>query len=134
MLHQVHAVLKPGGHLLITDGPYDFLAGRHNVAVGSARRLTKTRLGNHPERSGFGIVWMSYWGMLLFAVLFAQRVVVERLFGLFRNPAPERESFQVPTVPVLNQVLFASVRAEVPLLRGIGLPLGASVCVLGHKA
>ncbi len=133
VLHRVRAVLKPGGHVLVTDGAHDFLAGRHNMAVDSARRFTKGRLRTHLEGSGFDILKISYWGVLIFGLLFAKRVVAEPLVGLFRSAPPEPGSFDMLTVPLLDQVLFASVRAELPFLRGIGLPLGASVCALARK-
>jgi SAM-dependent methyltransferase len=131
VLRRAHAVLRPGGYLLVTDGAHDFLTGRHNRLVGSARRFTRNGLRQHVESAGFVVSTISYWGVLLFFVLLVKRRILERVLYPFRRAGPR--TLDLHSVPGLDQFLYWSVRAELPWLRRVGLPIGASVCVLARR-
>jgi len=133
-LEQAHAVLRPGGYILISDGAYDFLAGRHNRTVESARRFTKRRLRSHLENAGFTVVKATYWGLLPFGLLFLKRVVAEPVLALFHSASREAATLDLLTIPMFDPLLFAAARIELPLIRTMTLPFGASICALGQKA
>lgn len=130
LLEHVHRMLKPRGVVLVTDGAYDFLASKHSKAVESARRFTKPGLTNHLVNQGFQINKASYWGTGLFFPLFAKRVIFDRLFP---SKDEQHESYDLVQVPVVDSLLYASIVAEIPLLRLMGLPFGASICALAQK-
>jgi SAM-dependent methyltransferase len=133
VLEQANAVLRPGGYILISDGAYDFLAGRHNRTVESARRFTKRRLRSHLENAGFTMVKATYWGVLLFGLLSLKRVAAEPVLALFHAAPQEPGALDLLTIPLLDPLLFASIHIELPLIRRLTLPFGASVCALGQK-
>jgi SAM-dependent methyltransferase len=133
VLEQANAVLRPGGYILISDGAYDFLAGRHNRTVESARRFTKSRLRSHLQNAGFTVVKATYWGVLLFGLLSLKRVVAEPVLALFHAPSQDPETLDLLTIPLFDPLLFASIHIELPLIRRLTLPFGASISALGRK-
>ena len=132
VLRDVHRLLKPGGYILITDGAYDFLSGRHSASVNSARRFTRKDLCASLDAAGLGIVKASYWGLLLFLPLFLKRVLFERAFPA-RSYEQADEHFGLVRIPVMDTILYYLIKVETWLLPHSDLPFGASICVLAQK-
>jgi SAM-dependent methyltransferase len=133
VVRRASAVLRPGGFLLITDGAHDFLAGWHNRAVGSARRFTRADLRRHAEAAGLAVCRVSYWGTLIFFALMAKRMVLERLWQRIRTTPGQPRTLDLRSLPVIDELLYLSVRAELTWIRRESVPVGASVCLLARR-
>jgi SAM-dependent methyltransferase len=132
VLLDAQRLLKTGGYILITDGAYDFLSGRHSVSVNAARRFTRKNLCASLEAAGFGVVKASYWGLIFFFPLFLKRVLLERAFSN-RSDEQHEGHFDLVRIPVVDTVLYYLVKAETWLLPHTDLPFGASICILARK-
>jgi SAM-dependent methyltransferase len=125
-LAHAHRILEKGGYVLIFDGAFEFLAGRHNARVHSARRFTKGGLEELLHRAGFQTVQVSYWGVSVFFAMLIKRTVIEAVF-------PPREEENLDFSMTLNGLLHSVMRAENAIFRRASLPLGASVIALARK-
>lgn len=130
VLAQTSKILNPQGYILICDGAFNFLSGSHSSSVNSARRFTRLELKKLLANNGFEIVKSSYWGFILFFLLFLKRRIIEKLFA---SNSLEQEKFDLLTVPVVDDILYASLYLESLFLKWFNIPLGASVVVLARK-
>lgn len=120
--------LDDGGYLLITDGAYGFLQGKHARQVHSARRFTKGELIELLTSLNFEVVKASYWGLLLFFLLVVKRLVVEKMTAM-----SDAASTDVVTVPIVDSVLYRILTWEACLMPYLSFPFGASIAVLARK-
>jgi SAM-dependent methyltransferase len=126
-LREFARVLKPGGCLLLRLPAYDWLRGKHDVAVHIRHRFHRRELkaklrwcGLTPERT-------SYANMFLFPI-----AVVKR-FGerLFRSDQASSDLTLDPGP--FNGALRTILSAEAPLIRSVGLPFGLTVVALARR-
>jgi ubiquinone/menaquinone biosynthesis C-methylase UbiE len=129
VLIQVTKILKKDGYLLITDGAFNFLQGKHSKNVDSVRRFTKRELISKLKKLNYHIVKASYWGISLFFLLFIKRTILEKFFRTTKNA----EHFDFKSVPIFDDFLFFLVSNEKHILRKFSLPLGSSLCILARK-
>lgn len=125
-LAEARRVLRPGGHLLVTDSAMPWLAGPHDAAVWGARRFTSAGMRALVRAAGLEVLRASYANCLLFPLVVALRVA-ERMARAPRSVA------RVPPAPV-NAALLAVQRAEAALLRaGLDMPWGSSILCLARR-
>jgi SAM-dependent methyltransferase len=130
VLRRCHGILKKNGYLLISDGAFAFLQGAHSRNVNAHRRFTRKELIAYLNNAGFQIVKASYWGGLLFFLLFLKRAIVEKLFPRKQHPS---SSFDLVPIPILDSLLYLSIILEIPFHLLGRLPFGASVAILAKK-
>jgi len=120
-------VLRPGGVLLVRVPALELLRGAHDEAVDSRHRYTRAELVGLFEDHGFEVVRSTYANAFLFPLLLARRTL-DRLLG--------RVGSDVGFLPAPFEWLFRqALLAEAALVRrGLALPVGTSVLVLGRKA
>jgi SAM-dependent methyltransferase len=121
--------LNQNGYLLITDGAFNFLKGNHSHNVGHGRRFTKKELNTLLEKHNFKIVNSSYWGFLLFFLLFIKRKIIEPLFS--KNNSEFKSD--LAQTPIIDNILGFSLKIESWLLQFCNIPLGASIVILAKK-
>lgn len=129
VLSDVYRILKPNGYLLISDGAFNFLAGRHSQAVNSARRFTKNKLVTYLNDADYRIIKTSYWGFSLFFLLFFKRTLFERII----KPKNDENKLDLISIPIIDSLLYFTLYCEKIILGKINLALGASVAVLAQK-
>ncbi|MCP4398964.1 MAG: class I SAM-dependent methyltransferase [bacterium] len=131
VLRQANRVLTPKGYLLISDGAFSFLQGRHNKAVHAARRFTRQELVSTLLQMNYRIVKASYWGIALFFLLFLKRAVFENLV-----PASGKNvnAYDLVKIPVVDSLLYWCVQSEQYFLKKYSFPLGASIAILAQKS
>jgi SAM-dependent methyltransferase len=121
-------VLVPGGRLFLRLPAYDWLRGRHDLAVHTARRYTRRRVADLLERNGFRLERLSYANMLLFPLAVIKRMI-ERIL-----PRRDRSASDLTLgLGPFNGLLRAALAAEAPWIRRRGLPFGLSVVAVGRK-
>ncbi|MEO5370974.1 MAG: class I SAM-dependent methyltransferase [Magnetococcus sp. DMHC-1] len=127
VLKDVHALLAPGGVLILTDSAFQFLYGPHDRAVHARQRYSRPEIRAKLQQAGFQIERLGYYNFFLFPLAAAVRLF-ERYF-----PGKENQS-NVDLVPEpLNRLFLALLRLEVALIRYVNLPFGLSVCAVARK-
>jgi 2-polyprenyl-3-methyl-5-hydroxy-6-metoxy-1,4-benzoquinol methylase len=63
-IRKVHAMLKPNGCIVVNVPSYQFLFGKHDIALGHKRRYSDNELKNKLEDSGFKIEYLRHWNLL----------------------------------------------------------------------
>lgn len=126
-LREFYRVLVPGGRVLLRLPAYNWLRGRHDVAVHIRHRYTCGEIARRLREAGFRVEHLSYANIVLFPAALVKRTA-ERLLArqegpsdLTLNPGP------------LNGLLEAILSAEAPLVARRGLPFGLTVVAVGYK-
>jgi len=124
-LRAAHAVLEPGGTLVVTVPAYRWLWSSHDVALGHRRRYGAAALRALVASTGFTVTYLGFFNTLLLPAVALARGW-KRLRGdgghdLARLPAAVNDA--------LARV-FALEAAIVPRCR---LPFGASLLVVGRR-
>lgn len=120
-------VLRPGGRVVLRLPAYDWLRGRHDAVIHTARRFSARELRLALTESRFTVETLSYANMLLLPPALAKRLT-ERL----RSPL-EATSDIKPVPPWQNRWLTRILSAEAPwVARGL-LPAGLTVAAVARK-
>ena len=126
-LREFRRVLKADGRLFVRLPAYDWLRGRHDLVIHTARRYVKSRVVAMLRETGFEVDRASYANTILFPIAVMKRIT-ERLFG-----GDEPASDLSISAGILNGFLARILALEAPLITGIGLPYGLSVVALARK-
>lgn len=132
-LHRLVSALRPGGIIMFHVPAYEWLSGRHDIAVETRDRFTAGSLNGLLERLGLRVELLSYRLCFLFPA-----VVAARLPGMMRRPVPGnavRSDLHSMPGGLTNRLLFSILKAENRLIgRGRALPYGSSVFAIGRRA
>jgi SAM-dependent methyltransferase len=124
-LRAAHAMLRPGGLIVVAVPAYDWLWSRHDVVLGHRRRYTAGRLRARLEAAGFAVEHLTYFNTLLLPLMALVRAWkrwrAEAGHDLARLPAP------------LNAALAGIFAAEAPFAARWSLPAGASIVAVGRR-
>lgn len=127
-LAEFHRVLRPGGRALLRLPAYDWLRGRHDAVIHTARRFSAPQLGRDLAAAGFAVERLTYANTLLFPVALAKRL----LDPLLSSGDPDHSDV-APNPPWLDDALAAVLGLEAGWLRRRDLPFGLSVVALARK-
>lgn len=122
-LRDFRRVLRPGGRVLLRLPAYDWLRGRHDMVIHTARRFTAAGLSNSLCEAGFTVERLTYANTLLFLPAVAKRLLEPLL------PAPQQSGHSdvAPNPAWLDAALSAVLGTEAAWLRRHDLPFGLSV-------
>lgn len=120
-------VLARGGRLLLRLPAYDWMRGRHDRLVHTARRYTAGRIARLVEEAGMVVEHISYANTFLFPAAAIKRLG-ERVFS-----GREDTSDLSLNVGAWNDFLAGILTWEAPLASGPGLPFGLSVFCMSRK-
>ena len=126
-LKEFMRVLVPGGHVLLRLPAYDWLRGRHDTAVHTARRFTVEGITDLLQRNGLRVRHRSYANTVLFPLVLVKRLAEQVL------PARAAASDLTLQLGVLERVFGLILRLEAPWVARIGLPFGLSVVAVAQK-
>lgn len=79
VLREIHRVLKPGGHLILTVPALMFLWSQHDVELGHRVRYSKQELRRELVRNGFDVRAIGYFFMLTVLPLLVLRSIPHKL-------------------------------------------------------
>jgi SAM-dependent methyltransferase len=124
-VREMRRVLKPGGLLFIREPAYEWVRGRHDIAVGTRHRYTLSELRKLLDSEGLTPRRVTYANTLLFGMATAHRLM-SRLTGA--------EGSDVKPVPEwINRGLAATLKLEARLLKRMTFPFGLSAIALAEK-
>ena len=129
-LREFARVLRPGGHLLVRVGAYEFLRGGHDRASRILYRYTRGGLVAALRAAGFQVERVTYANMTLLPIAIAKRVLERRAEG--RAGDELKTDFWMPPAP-LNRGLAGILHLENLLIRArVDLPAGLSLVALAR--
>lgn len=123
-LRELHRVMRPGGHLLVTVPAYQSLWSSHDVANHHYRRYRRATLLPAATAAGWEPVTTTYFNSILFPP-----AAVVRLAERLRGSAEARDESHLEMTPQrLDALLALPMRLEAAVIRrGIALPFGMSL-------
>lgn len=125
-LAQFHRVLRDDGVLILNLPAYPWLLSRHDRAVHNERRYTRGGIGRLLARSGFRLIFASYWNAMLLPIMVLAR-------KLLPAGAPGGSDVRLYPAPV-EALCRLATGLETALLRGgFSLPWGGSVIAVAKK-
>jgi 2-polyprenyl-3-methyl-5-hydroxy-6-metoxy-1,4-benzoquinol methylase len=73
-MRKVHAMLKPKGCIIVNVPSYQFLFGKHDIALGHKRRYSDNELKNKLKDSGFKIEYLRHWNLLALPITVVTKI------------------------------------------------------------
>ena len=119
-LRQIHALLAPGGSILLTVPAYQWLWSAHDEFLHHRRRYDRASLTRCAQAAGYRIERITYFNTLLFPLAVAARWC-DRLLRRGRSSGDA-----VPPEP-LNATLYGIFKSESAWLAHHPLPFGVSL-------
>jgi SAM-dependent methyltransferase len=119
-LGHMHAVLRPGGRVILTVPAHQWLYGDWDAALGHYRRYRPSEVRRHATEAGFAVERLSYWNGFTFPAAVCVRSM-EKLF-------PQHRSAEFPRVSsFVNRGLLTAARMERWWLNRLPGPCGLSL-------
>jgi hypothetical protein len=125
LLNDARALLRTGGHLLITVPAFPSLWGPLDVVLHHKRRYTRRQLRSLVHTAGYVIEHLTFFNTLLFPV-----AVIRRLAARV-HPGRDTRDLDIPS-PAVNNALKRVFGWERYLLPRSSLPLGLSLLCLAR--
>ncbi|MDM0122293.1 class I SAM-dependent methyltransferase [Variovorax arabinosiphilus] len=130
VLSQMHAALKPGGHILLTVPQHSWLWSDADEYACHVRRYNAAELHRKVEAAGFKLLRSTSFVSALLPAMMASRLARRKSPGQAFDPVAE---FNIP--PWLNATLETILGLERGLIRaGVRLPIGGSRLVVARKS
>jgi len=120
-MHVAHDLLADSGYVMATVPAYQFLYGPHDVGSKHFRRYAKTKIVHLFEKTGFRVVYASYWNSLLLPISILLRMCGRGGGDCLRQPK------------MLDSLLGKILALETRVLPYASLPFGLSIVVVGRK-
>jgi len=112
VMKEIHRIIKPNGHVIITVPAFNFLWSQHDIDNCHKRRYER---GSLPFNN-FTIKWFTYWNGIMFPLMFLMK----------------KKKNQLTTLPnYINYILTKTLRTENWLIKhNIKIPIGVSLIYL----
>lgn len=128
VLAEIHAALKPGGHLLLTVPQHQWLWSPSDDYARHERRYAASELHSKVQSAGFTVLRSGSFVSLLLPLMLASRLASRRKASVF-DPLDE---FKLPSW--LNELLYRLMKTEIGLIKlGINFPAGGSRFLIARK-
>jgi len=124
-VRELYRVIKPGGHLIITDSAMKCLMSPHDIATQARERYSAAELRSKVRSAGFSVMKLSYYNFFLFPMIFAVRKI--------RNLIKAKGSDVGELPGLLNSALFRILWLESRLIQRVNFPVGVSLICVAEK-
>lgn len=131
VMRSIGQKLRPGGLFITNNNAHKAFAGIHDWVVGGQKRFVAADLERLATQAGLGVVYDTYWSVLLAPLIMAVRAW--QRFQLRRGWVDlSKQSSDVAVPPAfINQLLYGLVKLEERLWRRGGF--GSSVFMVFQK-
>ena len=129
-----HDLLKKNGRLIIIVPAFSFLWSKHDIHLHHIKRFNKQSLKRLVTDSGFSIVEMGFWNVLLFFPILFYRTVDNIFQALKRKENISKPHTDLSATPNwLNTFLIKLLSFENKWNRKVKFPFGVSLFVLAKS-
>ncbi|MEK9148651.1 MAG: class I SAM-dependent methyltransferase, partial [Candidatus Desantisbacteria bacterium] len=127
VLSRFHRALKPGGILILNLPAYNFLKSRHDLAVHTRERYTKSVMMEKLKETGLGVEKATYRIGFLFPII--------ALYRFMQHSDKDKPVSDVNMPPkVINSTVLALNRMENWFIEKISsIPFGTSLFIVARK-
>ncbi|MFZ9730508.1 MAG: class I SAM-dependent DNA methyltransferase [Ilumatobacteraceae bacterium] len=125
VLREIHRVLKPGGHLVLTVPALMMLWSHHDVELGHRARYSRVQLRRELTRNGFEIQAIGYFFVLTVLPLLVLRSIPHKL-GFRRVVGRE-------TTLAASGGIFGRILGRLEQAVALRSPLGSSLLAVARK-
>jgi SAM-dependent methyltransferase len=133
VLHQLHALLKPGGKLLVTVPAHPSMWSYFDEYSHHCRRYTLTDLKDKFRAVGYRTEYITEYMAAIFGLVFMGRKVA-RLSTSDKTSVQKLAAYDLKIVPVINDLLAWALSHEARwVARRRQIPFGASLVVIAAK-
>lgn len=129
-IKEMSRVLRVGGHLILLAPAYQWMLSRHDRAVESVRRFTRSDLTSLAENAGLVIENATYRFGLFFPAIAGKRL----LNKLSASESCEPSASDLTRIPGwANSFLSSMAKIEHSFARYVSLPFGSTVQLIARK-
>jgi SAM-dependent methyltransferase len=123
-IREMHRVVRPGGHLVMSVAALEILRGGHAVLSEEVRRYSRGRLRRLVEDAGFRVERLTFANASLVPLMLPVRLY-QRWTA---NGALQAGEFDITVPPApLNAILSTVLGLEAAVSRVIDMPIGSSL-------
>jgi SAM-dependent methyltransferase len=127
-IREAHRVLRNNGLLVVNVAAFEWLRGKHDLAVRTRHRYRKGEIGRLLAGNGFEVKKLHYWNTLLLPVV----VFLRHILAPVRvRTTPRSDLRSLPKW--LNSLLAALLSIDIALAAKIHFPVGTSVFCMAYK-
>lgn len=128
VIQEIKRVLKPGGLFYSQEPAFNWLKSRHDLAIETDKRFTKSDLRQLLNQSEFKIIKLHYYNSLLFPVFVAKRIIDK--FSLNKKVHSDVTSLN----PVLSWLLSVVLSFETNISNyNFEIPFGLTLISVSKK-
>ncbi len=132
MLRQIHALLKPGGWLLVTDAAHRSLMREHDVLDMGKTRYTLADFRRYFAQAGFRYVRGQFFNAPALPICL-MLALKHKWFGS-RMPRPNDQIAELNVPPaIINQGMMLYMAVENRIFSFLPFSLGVTLLVVGRK-
>ena len=122
--------LAPGGLLILNLPALRCFRGRHDQAVGIARRFSRDDVSRLLTTVGFKVVVSRFWPFLLSPIIYAVRLAQRLDMAVSKSEGPPVSDTRLPP-RWLNELFARITRFEIACLRSA--PFGSSLFIVAER-
>ena len=126
VLSQAYSILNEGGCVIIADGAFNCLSGKHSTSVCGERRFRLPEIVSFLKKNDFEIICAEYWGISIFFLIFIKRKIIDFLYT-------DKKSSELKQSFFLDAIMFKLLKFEFYLSTLFRMPFGSSLIVVGRK-
>lgn len=131
ILRDIHQMIRPGGHLILTVPAYQWLWSEFDELAHHCRRYGRKELHGKLESAGFSSVRVSPFMMSILPLVWLHRKTSS---SSGRQADADLTEKEIRIIPVINEILRGILTLETQLVkRGVRLPFGTSLLAVATK-
>ncbi|TAJ23723.1 MAG: class I SAM-dependent methyltransferase [Planctomycetota bacterium] len=133
-MREVARILEPGGRVFVSVPAYQFLYANNDRIAQHFRRYTRGSLRRVFEQAGLVVERNTHANVFLFPAILPAVLgikLVEKV--LVKDPDPKHTNLSYRMPGPLNEALYRTFAAELPLSRRFDWPIGHSIAALARK-
>lgn len=133
-LKKLNSFIKKNGKVLITVPAYNFLWSKADIEAGHFRRYDLKSISGLLERSGFRIIFKSYFFSYLLPVIFLIRTIPYLLtFGKIKSRHAKKWEHNAGKILIFRFINFLNYLELRKINRGNKIHFGSSCIILAEK-